>query len=256
MNFPETARVIYDHNPLVEVACQVSFPRLLAIDERIPSDFQTLMGAEYPFVETREVVQFSFGIANNAVPSKRILYDFITEDRRYTVTLGSDSIAVSTRKYERWELFSVHLKNALHAFTKTYSSPMFTRIGLRYIDIISRQDLGLENTKWSELIKNSALGLLADNDVQIEDVVELSAATVLRLDEAGKVVIRTALGKSERTGDETIFVVDSDFFQEGPVKGMNDAIEICSKFNQSAGKAFRWIIHDRLHTALGPQAPN
>lgn len=255
MNFPETARVIYDKNPLVEVACQLSFPRLLAIDERIPSDFQTLLGADYPFVETREVVQFSFGIGNDPVPLKRILYDFVTEDRRYTITLGSDSITVSTRTYERWELFLLHIKAALNAFTKAYSSPMFTRIGLRYIDIISRRSLGLEGNKWSELIKNSALGLLAEADVNIEDVVELSAAAVLKLDQVAKVVIRTALGKSERTGDETIFVVDSDFFHEDPVKGTNDAIEICSRFNQSAGRAFRWIIHDRLHVALGPQEP-
>jgi hypothetical protein len=42
MEFPEAERVIYSRNPLAEVACQLRFPRILALDERIPADFQAV----------------------------------------------------------------------------------------------------------------------------------------------------------------------------------------------------------------------
>lgn len=253
MDFPEVDRVIYDNNPLAEVACEIRFPRILALDERIPVEFQEIIGADYPFVDTREIAQFTFGPVGDIAPVKRLQYDFITEDRQYTITLSSESITVATQNYQRWENFISHLKTALAALNKSYSLPLFTRVGLRYIDIISRANLGLEGEMWSELIKASALGLLSEKDIPIKDVIELSAATVLRLEQGGKATIRTALGKSEKTGDETIFVVDSDFFEEHPVKGIDDAIKICTRFNKSAGRAFRWIIHDRLHDALGPR---
>ncbi|QCI79895.1 TIGR04255 family protein [Hankyongella ginsenosidimutans] len=61
-------------------------------------------------------------------------------------------------RYERWEIFSGHIERALASLMKSYSLSLFTRIGLRYVDVISRRRLGLENVRWSDLIKNSALG--------------------------------------------------------------------------------------------------
>lgn len=254
MEFPEAERVIYSRNPLAEVACQLRFPRILALDERIPAEFQAALGAQYPFVDTREVVQFSFQFGGEA-PVKRVHYEFSTEDRGYTVTLSSEFIAVTTRSYTRWEEFSRHLVRALEALLSSYAVSIFTRVGLRYVDVISRSKLDLDGVRWSELIRRSALGLLAEDEVPIDSVMELSAATVVKLDAGGKATIRTALGQTEATGPENVFIVDSDFFQDEPVRGSNDAVALCAGFNRSAGRAFRWIIHDRLHDALDPRSP-
>lgn len=255
MDFPNAERVIYDKNPLVEVVCQFRFPRILALDERIPAEFQELLGPEYPFVETREVVQFNLGATSDISPSKRVHYDFITEDRAYTITLCSEFLAISTQSYTRWEYFLGHVTRSLQALTKTYSVPLFTRVGLRYVDVISKKALGLENAKWTELIRASALGLLAEDEVPLDDVLELSSGTALQLTEGGKATIRTTLGRMPNTGDEVVFVIDGDFFEEVPVKGEDDAIRVCARFNSATGRAFRWLIRDRLHDALGPRKP-
>ncbi|QCI79894.1 TIGR04255 family protein [Hankyongella ginsenosidimutans] len=109
MEFADTGRVIYKENPLAEVVCQLSFPRILAVDDRIPAEFQDAMGADYPFVETREVVQFGLGLGVEALPSKRVHYDFKTEDRRYNVTLCSDFVAVTTLDMSAGRYFPVTL---------------------------------------------------------------------------------------------------------------------------------------------------
>lgn len=256
MEFPEAERVIYSKNPLAEVACQIRYPRILALDERIPAEFQSKLGKSYPFVETREVVQFGIALNSDFTPSKRVHYEFTTEDRAYTITLSSEHISIATRKYERWETFSYHINSALEALTQSYSVPLFTRVGLRYVDIISRSRLGLEHARWGNLIRTSALGLLSEDEMPISSVAELSLATLVSLDGGGKATIRTGLGKTEDTSDETVFIVDSDFFEENALKGAADAIAVCTRFNRSAGRAFRWIIRDELHNALGPQSPD
>lgn len=250
MQFPKTDRVIYEKNPLAEVVCQLRFPRILAVDDRIPAHFQIILGENYPFVETKDVFQFNLGESSQM---RRTHYDFSTSDKRYTVSLSSDSISISTNKYERWENFSSHIKHAVACLLKVYSVPIFTRVGLRYIDVISRKALSLESERWSELIQSSALGLLHENAVPIDDVIELNHTYIFKLGDIDKVMLRTGLGKTEKTGDEVIFVVDGDFFRDEPVKGLNDALSVLVDFNKSAGWAFRWIIHKRLHDALGPR---
>ncbi|MCX6020148.1 MAG: TIGR04255 family protein, partial [Chloroflexi bacterium] len=48
MLFPDSERVIYGRNPLVEVICQIRFPTILRISEGNLSDFQDKIRIEYP----------------------------------------------------------------------------------------------------------------------------------------------------------------------------------------------------------------
>ena len=260
MEFPDAKRVVYKNNPLAEVLCQLKFPRILALEERVPAEFQAKLGAEYPLVEMREGIQFSVSMGDEAVKpvaARFKHYDFLPEDRSTKVTLTSEFIAVSTLAYRRWELFEAHLVRALEALSSCYSVPFFSRIGLRYVDVISKQKLGIPQTRWSDLIRKSALGLLAEDDVPVESLTELNAATVVELDDGGKATLRTQLGQHEATGSERVFIIDSDFFlEEVRVKGINDAVNVCKGFNRTAGRAFRWLIRDELHSRLDPQDPS
>ena len=256
MEFPDAKRVVYQKNPLVEVVCQLRFPLQLALAERLPADFQAHLGADYPLIELREVFQINLSKGEEGIPTRYQNYDFWPEDRSVRITLASEFIAVSTDRYERWERFEGHLDSALRALMASYSVPFFSRIGLRYIDVISRGTLEIPDTRWSDLIRRSALGLLAEDEVPVDDVVELNAATVVELSGGGKATLRTALGKHEKTGDETVFIIDSDFFSdEVRVKGAEDAIALCRRFNKVSGRAFHWLIRNELHERLDPQDP-
>lgn len=255
MEFPDVDRVIYRENPLAEVVCQIRYPRILAIDERLPAEFQEKIGESYPFVETQEVTQFSLGVGDQPSPSSRTHYVFRTEDELANITLSSEFVSIRTEKYERWEFFKKHIETALEALYVSYSVGPLSRIGLRYIDLISRNKLGLHECRWSDLVRPSALGLLAESDVPINSVEELRSATVIELDDGGKVTMRTGMAETILTGDEQLFLFDCDFFETRRIKGVDDAIEVCDKFNRKAGKAFRWLINDRLHNALGPTNP-
>ena len=253
MKFPDVERVIYQKNPLVEVVCQCVFSRIFAIDERVPAAFQQALGANYPIVETRELVIFPMNATSDSSTSKRTQYLFSTEDRRFTIALVSEFIAVSTQNYREWPEFVRHVEAALAALSHSYAEQTFTRIGLRYIDVVRREALGLGGLPWTELIRPSALGLLGEDEIKKDDLLEFNSVTALSLDEVGKAQIRTRLSPYQDDGNALVFTIDSDFFEESPVKGRDNAVRILSAFNKEAGRAFRWFITKRLHEALEPE---
>jgi len=48
LRIPESPRVIYASNPLVDVICQVRFPRILRIDSELPVAFQEAIRDQFP----------------------------------------------------------------------------------------------------------------------------------------------------------------------------------------------------------------
>ncbi|WJI52911.1 TIGR04255 family protein [Mesorhizobium sp. C089B] len=49
--FPNSERVIYARSPLVQVICQIRFPKILRIEASPPADFQDQVRDLYPIVE-------------------------------------------------------------------------------------------------------------------------------------------------------------------------------------------------------------
>jgi uncharacterized protein (TIGR04255 family) len=106
MRFPERGRVVYASNPLVEVVCQIRFPRILEIESQLPVAFQNSVGKAYPYLETRTTVTLSVSGSDPTPPrDTSVVYDFFTADREDKLVLGSDFVAVASTKYRRWEQF-------------------------------------------------------------------------------------------------------------------------------------------------------
>ena len=85
------------------------------------------------------------GNATALEPQKPITnYNFISEDGRWKLNLTQGFIALSTLSYTRWEDFATRLDRPLAQFIQLYQPAFFERIGLRYVNAVSRQRLGLE----------------------------------------------------------------------------------------------------------------
>lgn len=263
MLFPESQRVIYANNPLVEVVCQLRFPPILRIDAELPAAFQDLIRNEYPhFKESRvtelrvdlppEVVQLSGGAIPPTLRAGKVAYDFISADKQWKVGLTRDFIALSTEKYERWEDFKQHLAAPLAAFIKVYAPQPFLRVGLRYRDVIRRSRLGLSHVPWAELLQPHVAGELAAPGVA-EHIIGVAKQIHFRLpDSEGEAVMQH--GFVEHPDEEEIcYLSDIDFSTSTPTE-VNDVIPKLDAFNQEARRFFHWFITDRLDRALGPQS--
>lgn len=257
--FPDSQRVIYTPNPLAEVLCQLRFPAVLRVAAELPAPFQDRIRGTYPILKERRGSDLpvppgmpdSLAEIVRGLPTKRpVSYEFISEDEKWKVVLATEFLALSTPEYVRWEDFRRHLNDAVRALTEVYEPAFFSRIGLRYQNVIQRSKLGLpQSTNWFELLHPRATGLLASREA-VGFVEDLQTQTLVKLG-IGKVTIRTGIVQAMDSQEEC-FLIDNDFFTEDKTK-INDADGILGYFNRQSGSLFRWFIEERLHEAMHPQ---
>lgn len=248
--FPEKNRVIYQKNPLFEVICQLRFPSLLNIKQEALAPFQELIRDRLPEFQAlapavpEELRVLAPSLVGDAIP----LYRFLSEDQAsWSTTISSDFLSVATTQYSRWEEFLEYLCPSVTALESVFKPGFYKRIGLRYRDRISRRALGLEGRDWTDLLAGFVTCGLG-NGIQEEDVE--AYRTTVRFNVEGSTYTLMQCGLEEFDG-ETCFVVDFDFYCDDRV-GVGQSIERLMKFNQFAGRAFRWCIQDELHNALVP----
>lgn len=158
------ARVKYLKSTLREVIFQVRFPKILKLTEETPAAFQEKIMAEYPLynVQKNETVVEINGQQRQQVND--INHCFISQSGKTKVNLTSSFIAISTLEYQRWEAFMKEIDAVLVNFYGCYNIPGIQRIGLRYKNYISRNNLGLGEKKWVDLLNASVLGPLSLRD--------------------------------------------------------------------------------------------
>lgn len=257
MPFPESPRVIFQKNPLVEVICQLRFPPILEIGTRDPADFQNAIRSEYPLYAKEEDApsfpkEIAALIAKLGSPNG-VTHRFRTEDEKRTVSLTPNFVAVSETEYERWENFRETVKRAKAALEDTYHPAFYSRIGLRYRDVIDRSDLGLRDQPWHELVNKQLLGALGAPEVQ-NQVQQIRTHAVLKIDEVteGFVRLQHGLGPTDEERHGDVYTIDADFYSAGKIGG-GDILGILDRFRKVGGDLFRWAITPRLKAALEPR---
>lgn len=263
ISFPEIKRCIYANNPLVEVICQLRFPPILSIDRDVPYEFQDNIREFFPEFNQGEEVQIPIpgnsiddapseiiDFARNVIKKKN--YSFLSRDQKWKVNLTRDFISVSTLNYVKWEDFIERITPIIETFQNIYQPSYYSRIGLRYVDIIKRSKLGLEGNSWSELLKLQVLGLLGFGEFE-ENIDELQSTSLLNLHQINsKVRIRSGLVKMNVDDDENAFIFDSDFFTNEQ-KNIEDYLEKLEDFHHFSSPLFRFCLTEKLHVALEPE---
>lgn len=263
MPFPQSPRVVFGQNPLEEVVCQLRFPTILEIKSSEPASFQTRLRPGYPLYSREGNHGFPLaGVPKDiadlfaqlpiAKRGEDVVHKFLTEDSARAISLAPEFLAVTETGYNRWEQFRSEIELAKSALEDEYNPAFYSRIGLRYVDIIDREALGLGDTSWDALIKPSVIGMLGAGEVG-KNVREISSMVLVELGEArvqgGQVRVRHGLVRLENAHD--VYRVDVDLFT-GERSTLGDVLGFLDVFNTVAGNLFRWAITDTLREALVP----
>ena len=261
MLFAKFDRCLYTRSPLVEVICQLRFPAILSINAQEPAEFQEKVRHDFPRYMARQERPApritGLGGPNPTVENQPPInnYHFISEDGRWKLNLTQNFIYLSTLVYPRWEEFARRLDKPLAAFIDLYQPDFFERIGLRYVNAISRQRLGLTDQLWDDLIQSPYLGILGEPDVDEKEVGKCSVDIETKL--PGDCHLKLHAGPGLLGGGkkdpEPKFILDQDF----SARGQTSAEEIPGKLDQLhqyAGGLFHGAITDELHDAMGPVA--
>jgi len=261
MPFPDVPRVVYKNNPLDKVICQLRFPPILKIDTKVPDEFQERIRDGFPeFSEKAEIRIPVFKSAQKDTPAEVLEsitptgnknYEFSSEDKVWTINLTRTFFALSTKKYERREDFRTHLDAPLKAFIDIYNPSVFSRVGLRYIDIIRRSELNLKDTPWSKLLKPHVLWLLGSSDVN-KNIRSFQAQCEIELDDETSIArIITGLVDGQES-DEECFMIDTDFFttKKTAISAVGSKLDY---FHIQGARLIQWLVKDRLHEAMEPE---
>ena len=238
MALPETPRMIYKTNPLIEVTCQFRFPTILKISSRPPAAFQDQIRNQFPH----------FGLSQDSKT-----YQFMSEDRAWLLVLEQGFLALTAKRYDRWENFRLHLEGPFAALCKLYNPAFLSRVGLRYANLIRRSALGLGKEGWGKLLNQQATGALSWPDVAGEITGTRNEVLISMNGSDSRLRVSHGLVNLQGT-DEQCYLIDNDFFVEGKIDS-GDALNRLDGFHKDAGRFFRWWVSDKLQKVMGPQAP-
>ena len=258
MLFAPYERLQYARSPLVEVICQLRFPTILSIGANEPAAFQEAVRKDFPrYAARQEQVPPKVVKKGNATalePQKPITnYHFVSEDGRWKLNLTQNFIALSTLRYQRWEDFAARLDQPLAQFIQIYQPAFFERLGLRYVNAISRQRLGLEDQLWDDLIRDHYVGILGQPDVEETEITKCSLDVETPLVGGYRMKVHAGPGLigGGKTDKEVKFILDSDFSAAGQLTADSVPAKL-EDMHRFALCLFRGAITDELHQAMGP----
>lgn len=252
--FPPSPRVLYTRNPLNEVVLQVRYPTILKIEAETPSAYQDAIRQNFPLVErAKSPLQGKVPpeiLKALGSPAASDTFAFTNEAADTKITLTSEVLTISTASYTRWEEFRGDILVAIEAFASIYTPAFYSRVGLRYQNVVTREEVGL-SCAWSELIRPELAGELT---------IPEWAAAVQGIQKAIRCVIH-------ETGDyftlqhglvdveghvDKSYMIDFDYYTDSKTE-LNDANAVIDRLHGHSGNAFRWAISETLHQAMGPR---
>ena len=257
--FSDSPRVVLRKPQLSEVICQLRFPDILMINNAPPAEFQEQIRNVFPNYQMLQ--EFSppklTGVPGNMQVENRTPtpnYQFVSQDGCWKVNLTSTFISLSCKKYTCWEDFAQMLDKPLATFISHYKPASFLRIGLRYINIFNRADLGLTNVPYKELIEPAYLGLLAEEDVGENGSIGCEVNAQIKIRGGCQVKVHAAPTRFKRNGkqeEDTRFVLDFDLFMPGNT-AVNMSTAALNTLHSQSFSIFRGAVTDTLFNTLDP----
>jgi uncharacterized protein (TIGR04255 family) len=258
MHFKQSDRVEYKNNLLFEVVFQARFPEILKISREDPAVFQEIIRKDgYPELGSN-ISDLPHDIPDDL---KRLIsgskeFFFLSEEKDWQVSLTKNFIALTCiGNYSNYTDFKDRLKKVLTIFNDVYEPSYFSRIGLRYRNIVNDTMLSLKDNSVRNYIPEYIFPELKD-DINVD--VKALQKTVQLDDEDIKVnVVHALVMASGKFGREQInskesYIIDIDCFCESKIKGVENVLAKCDEFKRNEWNIFQWSITEDLREAMGP----
>ena len=257
--FSQEPHCHYSRNQLGEVICQLRFPEILAVGASSPVEFQEEIRAQYPQYQARREqsaprLTGTPGHFSMEKPEPTMNYSFGTADGLWRINLTGTFISLSCQRYPSWEEFAARLDRPLAEFIRIYKPAYFERIGLRYMNFISRKDLDLEGESFRTLLKEPYLGILADEEVRETGFSQATVDAEFAIRSGCRAKIHSGTGLVRRGASmdpELKLIFDQDVYLPGQIP-VHLAAASMQMLHDQAFCIFRDAITDRLHEAMEP----
>ena len=253
---PEPNPLLPRHQ-LSEVICQLRFPGIDRLRTSLPGEFREAICSRFPgFAANKELrppklagIPGNFHLENSHPGTN---YAFTAGNGDYRINLTENFISLSCSRYTGWQDFSNMLDLPLAAFIRIYQPQTFGRIGIRYLNFISRRALSLEETPFRELIAPAYLGPMQQDFIPEQAFSRCTVDCDLLLKNGARVKIHSGPGfvrKGRQKDPEIKFILDFDFYAAGNLP-VSSSADVLNKLHSQAYPLFRSAITQELWDAM------
>lgn len=128
----------FKRNFLKQAVCELRFPTLMELGEqRPPSSFVKALRKDYPHLELNNEVTLGLGTGNAGSSNIHI---FRSAKLNWSVSLKQNALSIETTAYSGFDNLRERVLQVVDAAEKIIDSDFFTRIGLRYINVVKSGD--------------------------------------------------------------------------------------------------------------------
>ena len=239
LDVPHIESVTYQNNFITNAVCELRFPTLLGFDETALINVRKKLKRDYPLFEMGQ----SISVGGPDGLNKETHYYFYSKDRKWWVKFRSSAVTLETEDYKDFEDFSKRLEAVISASKDSIDTDFFTRVGLRYINLVPIKDNELSGWIRPELISSiltGALGTLRAIKSEVQGFIA-----------DGFYSFRHGLRINEKeTGDKSSYFLDFDYFDENVEVG--NAVDLVKKYNEVNFSFFQWCLAEKAVKELGP----
>lgn len=248
---PPPSEVPLTDPPLVRVIAQVRFPLIASVEKReFIAPFQEAIRKDYPALrpeQSRGVVLGPQGVVD---ARSNTVWRFHDASGAWRVTLAPDFLALETGKYTSRDDFLHRFGLVLDALKAHLDPQVIDRLGVRYIDRISGDNLD----DIADLVRPEIAGILA---TPLADHARhaISENVFVLPEGAGQVTARWGLVPARGTVDpgavdaieEASWLLDLDAFQaDTRVLEVEAVVAQARGFAERIYSIFRWAVTDEF----------
>lgn len=247
LRFPSVKEIPLENPPIAEVICQVRFPILLRITAEMPVEFQERIRDLFPILEVQHGLTVQVDpLGDAAAKAEQRIFRFKSEDGTTVVSLSPDFFAISTTAYSHWDEFLDQINLVATAAIEIYRLKHATRIGLRYVNHLTKKNTKVANASEVWNILRSELTQLWSASPW-EEPNQAIHHLVLSISESERMTIRTGYQRDE----EPTCILDFDCYtteSNVPIEGLSD---YCSRYHDLIYQAFRWCVQEQKLAVFG-----
>lgn len=237
----------YKRHFLKQAVCELRFPTLMELGEqRPPSSFVKALRKEYPILEMNNEFTVGIGPGNSSSSNIHILR---STKGGWSISLKENALSIETTAYSGFDNFRERVLHVVDAAEKIIDSDFFTRIGLRYINILKSDDE--EITNW---INPSLTGpITSELFVGIND---FGGRMQLVSDDGGCLFqhgIQFNRPKSD-TPAKPDYLLDIDTYRSEVV--LSDTAEAINVMHRQAFELFDWSLSEKGRISLSTDTKN
>lgn len=123
----------YKRNFLQQAVCELRFPTLMALGEsKPPSELVSVLRKDYPHLELSNELTIGPGGTHDSVNT----HIFRSAKLNWAISFKQSSMSIETTAYSDYKQMKERILGLVKSASKIIDTDFFTRVGIRYINII------------------------------------------------------------------------------------------------------------------------